>query len=372
MALDLAKLDTAPRSAPARATAPLLTRGAAPGRRDRMIFTDRLALMLEAGVPLHGALESLTSQSENPAMGAVVRDLATQVAEGRPFSEALARHPRLFSPTYVHLVGSGEQGGFLHQVLQRILTFDEKQERMRSSVASALSYPAFLMLFSVAVVVFVLVAVFPKFAELFASIHDRLPITTRFFMAVSDALRFHWFIILPAVAGAAFVLWRWSRTEAGRALLDHAKLAVPLLRPLYVQVYMAQTLRVLGLSLGNGVNVLDALHASRDLVSNTVFRRFMAELEVHVTEGRGLARGFRDAPFVPPMVRQMIATGEATGSLALVLERLADFYDRELVKRITTLTKLMEPLMLVFMGLVVGLVVSSLILPIFKLSSAAH
>lgn len=342
------------------------------GVRERMMFTERLALLLETGISLHEGLISLRAQSTDASVGAIIGAVSDDILDGRPLSVALSRHPGMFTPTYVNLVAAAEDGGFLPQVLQQLIAMDEKSERMRSMLVSALSYPVFLVCFSGATVLFVLVGVFPKFSEMFQRIRDDLPLSTRFLMALSDTLRLHWPFWIAGALALAAGLALWLRQPATRTAIDAFKLRTPGLRDLFVQVYLTQTLRVLGLSLANGVPMVDALHACRELVRNATFRTFIDDLRVQVTEGRGIAYGFRQSPFVPPLVQQMIATGEETGNLAKVMTRVSDFYERELTKRIGMLSRLAEPVMLLVMGGVVGLIVASLILPIFKLSRAVH
>jgi type II secretory pathway component PulF len=326
--------------------------------RDRMLFTERLALLLETGVSLNQALAALKKQSDKAAMEKIIDGLLDEIGEGRTFAAALATHPQFFSATYVNLVAAGEQGGFLDRVLQELLDMDEKRERLRSTLMSALSYPAFLAAFSGAVVVFVLVVVFPKFAELFASI--------------ADQLRQHWIFVLLG-SGGLMLAWRyWSTSPAGRERLDSLKLSFPVLKDVFIWLYLVQSLRVLGLSLGNGVSIVDALAACRDVVSNSVYRRFILGVERKIQEGATVASGFAQSEFIPVMVQQMISTGEQTGSLPKVMTRVADYYERELSKRANTLAKAAEQVMLLVMGVVVGLLVSSLILPIFKLSRAVY
>jgi type II secretory pathway component PulF len=345
-----------------------VTGGHRMGARERMLLTERLLLLLETGVSLHQALRELRVQESHPGVAAVLDAVSDSVLEGQPLSAALQRHPELFPPTYVNLVSAGERGGFLPQVLQQLLEMDEKAERLRATIASALSYPAFLIVFSLAVIVFVLVGVFPKFADMFEQIRNDLPWSTRALMALSDGLRLHWPWVLLALGGLAGGTAALLRRPEVLERLDALKLGLPGLRTIYQQIYLSQTLRVLGLSLAHGVPLVDALQACQDLVANRSFRRFMTGLREQVTEGRGLASGFQQSPLVPTMVRQMITTGEDSGNLAKVMTRIAEFYDRELNRRIALISRLAEPVMLLVMGALVGLIVASLILPIFKLS----
>ncbi len=342
------------------------------GVNERMVFTEQLALLLDTGVSIHEALKALKQQSEDPKLTAILESLIETVTEGKPFSVALSRHPEMFSQTYVSLVAAAEEGGFLQQVLQQLLEMDEKNSRLRSIIVSALSYPVFLIAFSLAVVIFVLVAIFPKFHDLFHSIRDQLPATTLALMWVSEFLLNHWLATLMALGAGLAGLLAGIRTPAGAQLVDELKIRAPVIGGIFVHVYLNQTLNVIGLALVSGVPITVALKASQEVVGNRVFSRFLEAVRQQVNEGQGIASGFNQAAFIPPMVREMISTGERSGNLGKVMMRIADFYARELNKRIAVVAKVAEPLMLVVMGVVVGVLVASLILPIFKLSRAVH
>lgn len=374
MAIEIQSPTAAPTPAPTFAAALCLLqwRSGRIGVRERMLFTERLALLLETGVSLHAGLKSLHEQAEDPRLVAIIGALCEEILEGNPLSAALRAHPQMFPPTYVNLVAAAENGGFLPQVLQQLIDMDEKSERLRATLFAALSYPAFLVFFSIATIVFVLVAVFPKFTEMFERIRADLPMSTLMLMALSETLRQHWLWVVGVCGALLAGAVAWLQQPTARGAIDSLKLRIPLARELFIQIYLTQTLRVMGLSLAHGVPVVDTLQACRELIRNSVFARFIESLRVQVTEGRGIARGFEETAFIPPLVRQMIRTGEDTGNLAKVMTRIADFYDRELTKRITVLSKLAEPVMLLIMGAVVGIIVSSLILPIFKLSRAVH
>ncbi|MGB5715916.1 MAG: type II secretion system F family protein [Gammaproteobacteria bacterium] len=341
-----------------------------PVTRDRIFFTEQLSLLLETGTPLHAALQALEKHIDNPAMGKVIHSLIEDVTSGKSFSFALAKHPELFSGTYVTLVGAAEEGGFLDTVLLELMNMDEKREELRRTVISAVSYPGFLIGFSVFVVIFVLVAVFPKFSDMFSAIADQLPVTTVVLMNASHVLIEYWIPICGGfIAGVAGMIG-WLRTPSGKDALDRLKMKVFGLRDLYIQIYLIQSMRVLGLSLANGVTVPDALASCREVVSNKVFQRFLSGIEEKVNEGGGFAAAFQTEAFIPPLVRQMVTTGEETGNLPKILRRVADYYERELAKKLAAFSRMVEPIMLIVMGGVVGLIVSSLILPIFKLSQA--
>ncbi|MDB5728507.1 MAG: hypothetical protein JWQ00_1712 [Noviherbaspirillum sp.] len=340
--------------------------------RERILFTERLSLQLGTGMTLHAALQSLHAQADTLRMQQTIAGLIDTIVEGRKFSDALARFPAVFPASYANLVAVSEGGGYLTQVLEQLLEMDEKQERLRDTLVAALSYPAFLVVFSVGVVVFILSAVFPKFASMFASIYSQLPVTTRILMAVSDALTKHPLAILAAVVlavgGAALLL----KSSAGAAWFDRATLRVPFIRDIFIEIYLTRLMRTMGISLQYGVTILATLTACREIISNREFQAFVTRLEADVNEGRGIAEGFKGTYFIPRTVLQMIATGEEAGQLSHVMLRIADFHDRALTKRLNQLSKLAEPAMLLIVGLIVGIIVSAMIVPIFKLSNGVH
>ena len=338
--------------------------------KDRRFFTEQLALLLETGTALHSALQILETQVDNPTMAAVIKNISDDVSAGQSFSYALAKHDSVFSTTYVNLIAASEAGGFMHEVLLQLDEEEEKRERLRSTMVSALSYPIFLSGFSVLVVLFVLVVVFPKFGDMFARIHDQLPSTTVVLMWLSEFLIGYWVQLVATLAAVAVLAQRWAASSSGAARLDQLKLTTPVVRDIFAQLYLVQTLRIMSLSLGHGVSVTETLDACQDVIVNSRFRAFLVRVQTMVREGGTIASGFETADFVPSIVKQMINTGESTGNLGKVLGRIADYYEREFTRKLTALSKMAEPVMLIVMGLVVGMIVSSLILPIFKLSKA--
>jgi type II secretory pathway component PulF len=339
---------------------------------DRMFFLEQLALMLETGSDLHSSLNVLAKQTNHPKLKRVVQKMADDISEGGSFSSALARHPEVFSNTYVSLIAASESGGYIRRILEHLLEMEKQRAEFKSTLVSAISYPVFLMVFSMAMVIFILAVVFPKFGDLFTSIQDQLPATTIFLMGLSHLIINYWWAILISLSGSILLFGFWAKTEMGKRSLDQIKLKIPGLNNLFLKIYLIQTMRVLGLSLANGVSLIDALNLAKDVVKNCVFHDFLNQLSHDVTEGRTLAYGFKTTPFIPPIVQQMITTGEETGKLALVTTRIADFFQKELEKILGFISKAIEPLMLLVMGVIVGLLVSSLILPIFKLSHAVH
>ncbi len=349
---------------------PALKRGA--GAKDRMFFTEQLALLLETGESLYGALTTITRQTENPEMQSIIESIAQDVSEGKTFAQALAQHEAVFSATYTNLIAASESGGFMHDVLNQLLDMDKKREQLRDTIKSAATYPVFLVVFSMAVVVFVLVVVFPKFGSMFTSIYDQLPGSTKVLMQLSDLLRDSWYFLLAGLVASAFGLRQWLASAGGRETMDRLKLQLPGVRTVFTQIYLVQLLQVMGLSLVNGVSVMDSLDACREVIRNSRIRRFIGDVEAKVAAGAGLASGFNESPLIPDLAKHLITTGEQTGNLGKVMGRVAEYYEAQLTKRLEAVSKLAEPLMLLVMGVVVGILVSSLILPIFKLSRAVH
>lgn len=341
-----------------------------PGATERMFFTEQLTLLLETGESLHGALTTISRQSDNPKMAALIDAIALDVSEGQTFAYALSRHPEVFSSTYINLVFASESGGFMDKVLRQLLEMDKQRETLRNTLSSAATYPLFLIAFSIAVVIFVLAVVFPKFGTMFESIYNELPASTRVLMAMSDVLRERWWLVLGSLAFGIVAIRQWLRSEPGQRWFDHVKLSMPGVKDLFSQIYLVQSLQVLSLSLTNGVSIMDSLSACRDVVHNRSYRKLIENVEAKVQAGAGVAAGFVDASFVPSLAKQLIATGEQTGNLGPVMARISDYYDAQLNKKLNTLSKLAEPIMLLVMGSIVGVLVSSLILPIFKLSRA--
>jgi len=344
-----------------------------PTTQDRILFTERLALLVETGMPLHVSLKTLRDQSApGVPLRAVLDDVVEQVTQGASFGQSLRRHPDLFPAPYVNLIVASEGSGFLHEVLRELVAADEKAGRLRATLLQAITYPVFLILFSFAVVIFVLVVVFPKFADLFAAIRNDLPWTTRLLMSASDLLRHHGGMIAGGLALAAIGIAHWFSQPGAMAAVDRLLMRLPVVREILIEVHLVRLMRIMGLSIGRGVGVVDTLAACRELVRNVVFRELMGSLQTTVNEGRGLTAALRDAAWLPPLVAQMVATGEESGQLAHVMGRVADYYDRELSRRVAAVARLTEPVMLMFTGTLVGIIVSALILPIFKLSRVVH
>lgn len=340
--------------------------------KDRIFFFQQMQLLIQTGTPIRAGLEAISKQINKPNIKNIIDQLITTIDEGKSFSYALSRYPEVFTSTQINLISASEEGGYMDKVLQQIIDMEERSEKLRESLMSAISYPAFLATFSFGVVVFILVVVFPKFSELFAKIHDQLPVTTKFLMWLSEALTEYWMVVFAILATFLFLVQRYLKSEVGKVQLDKLKLSLPIFKKVFTQVYLVQSLRVMYLSLSNGVSIVDTLKSCKHTVQNKIYKEFLDKVEYKINEGSGISIGFSQAQFIPPLVKQMISTGEETGNLPTVMGKIADHYENELLKHLKTLSKLAEPIMLVIMGAIVGIIVSSLILPIFLLSRAVQ
>ena len=346
-----------------------LASGGKPTANHRKFFTEQLALLLETGNTLHGSLEILERQTDHEQLKSLIADLYEKVTKGKTFSQALKSHTSLFSPTYITLVAAGEEGGYLVTVLNHLLEMEEKREELRSMMVSAFTYPVILTIFSIAVVVFVLTSIFPKFTVLFTSSGAELPMITQVLMTASDFLIAYWWALLSAIVMLAMYIKMLLSQPVFRTRFDASLLTAPILGSLFTRLYLTHMMRLLSLSLENGVNLIDALTICKDATRNRTFQNFVEKLVTNVSEGKGLGVGFREAKFIPQLIKQMIQTGEESGKLPLVTGRIADYYQKELARKLSMLSKIIEPAMLLAMGVFVAFIVSALILPIFKLSS---
>ena len=340
--------------------------------KDRNFFFQQILLLIQTGTPLRAGLEALIKQVDKNQIKEIIQGLIEIIDQGKSFSYALSKYPEVFNATHINLISASEEGGYMDKVLQQIIDMEERNDKLKDSLISAISYPLFLASFSIAVVIFILVMVFPKFSELFEKIYDQLPLATKLLMSLSEALTDHWLVVIVTIMGSAYVFYRIIASNKGKEKIDKLKLTLPLFKNVFTQVYLVQSLRVMYLSLSNGVSVVDTLRSCKNAVQNKYYQEFLNDVERKINEGSGISIGFSQGQFIPPLVKQMISTGENTGNLPKVMGKIADHYENELLKHLQALSKLAEPIMLVIMGAVVGIIVSSLILPIFMLSKAVH
>lgn len=337
-----------------------------------LFFTSQISLMLEIGTPLAGAISTIRDQTENPAFRELIADVLRDIEAGRQLSDAMRRHPRVFDHVFVSMVHAGETGGFLKDILDRLVEIQEKRQVLKTQLRSALTYPAVLCVVAFVVIIFVLVFVLPKFTGFFAGKESILPFTTRFMMSLSASLKAHWWIYILSGVGSAIGLKTALDSKAGQAFMGFAAVKAPYLSRLFTKINTCHMLRTLGNLMESQVSLVEALQVTRSTLSNPYFRSFIDRIVEHVKEGGKFSQPFASFPYTLDSVKKMVATGEEAGNLPKVMLRLAKFYDAEVDREVKNFSSMIEPAALVVMGGVVGLIVSSVILPLFKLSSAIH
>lgn len=337
---------------------------------DRNVFFRQLANLCESGMTITRALRTISEQADNPRMAEVVDDIRDQVQKGLTLADALERHPLLFSAMFCALIRAGESGGMLEEVLWRIVDFGEQQEELRGKAVSAMIYPAFLAIVG-STAIFILVSfVFPKFVQVFEEFHAQLPLPTRMVMGFCDFMGVWWWAVLVALAGLGMAANSWARSEAGRKRLDTLVLRIPVLRGLVEKYEMAKFARTLGTLLDNGVPVLHSLRLTASIIGNGVIRAEVEGVRTGVTDGEAISETLGRTKHFPPLVVSMFAVGEESGRIGAVAKRVADAYDIEVDRAVRATSALFEPILIVVMGVIVGFLVISMLLPMLTLGTA--
>jgi len=338
-------------------------------QRDIVVFTRQFATMIDAGLPLVQCLEILGAQTDNRHFCAVIRDVKEQVEAGSTFASSLKRHPKVFSDLYTNMVAAGEVGGILDTILTRLAAYMEKIVKLKSKIKGAMIYPSCIMGAAVLVTGILLVYVIPVFAELFHSFGQALPAPTQFVINLSNAtIAYFWYIIVGTI-GLIVGIVAVSRTDRGRYWIDRFILHVPVFGPLIRKTAIARFTRTLGTLVSSGVPILDALTITGRTAGNKIVEAAIYATRQSISEGKTIAEPLIESKVFPPMVCQMIAVGETTGSLDSMLQKIADFYEDEVDNAVANLTSLMEPMVILFLGTVIGGLVISMYLPIFKLGA---
>jgi len=338
--------------------------------KDRTVFFRQLANLIESGMPITRALSTLEEQTENPKMVDVIARLREDVQKGSTFAEALERHPKIFTVMQCNLIRAGETGGMLEDVIWRLVAFGEQEEELRGKAISAMIYPAFLLAVG-SIAIFILVSfVFPKFIAIFEDFDAPMPLPTRIVMALCGFMGSYWWAVLLGVIGAIAGLVSYTRTDTGRRQRDTLLLRVPVVRSVVQRYEMAKFARTLGTLLDNGVPILTSLRITRDTLGNRVVADEVERIHGRVAEGDSISESLRsETKFFPPMVINMFAVGEESGRLGAVTKRIAEAYDNEVDRAVKAMTALLEPLMIVVMGIIIGFLVIAMLLPILTLSS---
>lgn len=341
-----------------------------PGRvkmKDLSVFSRQFATMVNSGLPILRALSILSEQTENSQLKKVLAQVRIDVEQGSSLSGAMSKHTRAFSDLYVAMVRAGEAGGVLDNVLVRLADNMEKDVELRRKIKSAMAYPAAVVSLVTLILTAMLLFVVPQFKSIYAQLGGQLPLPTRILLGVSDAVRTKWWLFLVVIIGIVFAFRRYKATPAGRATVDAFKLRIPIFGPLFHKTALARFSSTLGMLLRSGVPILQALDIVSETVGNRVISKAVSDVQGSVREGESIAKPLSKHPVFPPMVVQMLAVGEETGAVDVMLDKVADFYNSEVSAAVDALTSLIEPLLIAIIGGAVGAAVISLYMPMFNI-----
>jgi type IV pilus assembly protein PilC len=335
---------------------------------ERVAFTRQLATLVDAGMAIVSCLKSLARQTQNNLMKEIVIDLSTTIEGGESFGDALAKHPKAFDNLYVSLVKAGEKSGLLAESLERLATYLESSEKLRRKVKSALMYPTVVMTVAFAVTTFLLVKVVPVFGEIYSGFHGKLPAPTQALITFSNFLK-HWFPLFAlGGVGIVFGWFRFIATKGGREFWDARRIKLPVFGHIAHKICLARFARTFSTLIKSGIPILSVLQTVAKICGNVVMEKAVNECAAEISLGSGVSESLAKRAVFPPMVIDMVAAGEQTGKMDEMLNRVADHYDDTVETALSGLTSLIEPLIIVFLGVVIGTIVICMFLPIFKLS----
>ncbi len=335
--------------------------------RDIVIFTRQFATMINSGLPLVQSLDILAEQTENKSLRKIIQDVLYDVESGHTLADALSRHPRVFTDLFVNMVAAGEAGGILDTILLRLATFLEKNDALVRKIKGAMIYPAVILTVAASAVTILLIFVIPTFQEMFSSVGVPLPLPTRIVIGLSAFLTGYWWAVLGGVMVTAFAIRQFYRTEGGRLTVDRMLLAMPLIGDLQRKAAVARFTRTLGTLVSSGVSILEGLEITAKTAGNRVIHDAVMGSRASIAGGETIAGPLKESGVFPPMVVQMINVGEQTGGLDEMLEKIADFYDEEVDAAVAAMLSAMEPIMIVFLGVIVGGMIVAMYLPIFDM-----
>lgn len=339
-----------------------------PTQKHVLDFTTQLAVMVRAGINLRAALEGIADQTEHVAFKKVLNQMRNDVDGGLPFSAALAKHPKLFNSLYYNMVKASELSGGFSKMLDRIAGYIAQQLETRKMVMGAAIYPAIIGTLAVCVTIFLLTFVLPKFATVFKGKEDVLPWATTFLLGLSDFMVRNWYLLVLAMAGVGGGIFAFTRTEVGSFWIDKMKLTIPIIRTMFKSLYISRSLQTMGQLINAGVPLLDTLSITGDISGNTLFRGMWKKVHTSVKQGNKIAAPLIKERVLPTAVTQMISAGEESGKLGEVLDEISIFYAKALKDNIKAVTGMIEPIMILLMGSIVGFIAMAVILPIFKMS----
>ncbi len=333
------------------------------------IFTRQLSTMITSGLPLVQSLDILSSQLENATFRAITKNMKEKIEGGSRFAETLRDYPKCFDDLYVSLVVAGEEGGMLDTVLIRLANYIEKSEKLKKKVKTALIYPAAIVIVAIGVVLVLLLFVIPVFEGLFTSFGKALPAPTQFVINVSKFIKATIWYLIAGTVGGIFLLRRYYRTEQGNRVIDRLMLKIPVLGLLLQKASVARVTRTLSTLLSSGVSILESLSIVAKTAGNKIIEDALFTARADISEGRSISDPLKESGVFPPMTVQMIQVGESTGALDSMLNKIADFYEEDVDHLVANLTSLLEPVLMIFLGIVLGGLVIAMYLPIFQLGS---
>jgi type IV pilus assembly protein PilC len=337
--------------------------------KDVVIFTRQLSTMIDAGLPLVQSLEILGNQQENPTFKKMLYEVRMDVETGTTFADAMKKHPKAFDTLYCNMVDAGEVGGILDTILRRLATFMEKNMTLKKKVKGAMTYPVICLAISFIITAVILIFVVPVFSKMFADFGSELPALTQFVVDLSAAAQKKWYVVVGAMFAISFVFKKIHATEKGHYAIDRMLLNAPVLGTLLRRIAVAKFTRTLGTMIQSGVPILESLNVVARTAGNKIIEQAVIRVADSITEGRTIAEPLEETGVFPSMVVQMINVGESTGALDIMLEKIADFYDEEVDQAVDNLTSAIEPVMMVFLGGLIGGLVIAMYLPIFKMAS---
>ncbi len=347
----------------------ILNYSSGPTQKDILNFTTQLAVMIRAGISLRAALDGISEQTDNPKFRRILMELKQDVEGGKQFSEALARYPKLFGPLYINMVRASEMSGSFSQMLDRIASYLAQQIETRSMVVGASIYPAIIGVMAVGVTFFLLTFVLPRFADVFKGKESAMPGPTIFLMALSDFMVQWWWVVLLGLFSGIGAFMAFIRTDSGGWWFDVAKLRIPVLKNMFRALYIGRSLHTMGELVNAGVPMLDTLAITGEISGSRPFRKLWRNVYGSVKQGKKIAHELQKTSLLPKAVVQMIGAGEESGKLGEVLDEVSVFYTKQLRETIKAVTSMIEPIMIILMGSVVGFIAMAIILPIFKLST---
>jgi type IV pilus assembly protein PilC len=348
-----------------------LNQTSGPSPRDILNFTTQLAVMIRAGISIRAAIEGIADQTENLKFQKMLGQIKHDVESGKPFSEALAAHPKYFNALYINMVRASEMSGSFARMLDRIAAYLSQQIETRAMVRGAMIYPGTIATLAVGTTIFLLTFVLPRFAGVFKGKEDILPWPTKFLMGLSDFMVQWWWAVVLSMLAVVVGAWLGGRTKRGAVYVDHLKLRVPVFQRMFRALYIARSLQTMGELINAGVPMLDTLAITGQISGNSLYRGLWKRVCGSVEQGRKISYELTRTNLLPKSVVQMVSAGEESGKLGEVLDEISVFYNKQLRDAIKTVTSMIEPIMIVLMGSIVGFIAMAIILPIFKMSTLA-